>query len=1058
MKQVISFFIRRPIWANALIVLTALFGIISILSLNRSFFPELNPTNIFINVTYPGASPVEMEEGVTIKIEEALKGISGIEEIASSSQENYASITVTAYQDADLDEVATEVKNAVDGISNFPVGAEKPIVNKQKTTGMSARAAFISVSGNIDLFELKRIAEEIEDDFLKSGVISEVEVNGYPPLEFSIEVKEEALLRYNLTFDDIVAAVSNNNRDVSAGAIKTEEEELLIRSNAKRNEADEIEAILLRADRDGRTVTIGDVANVSFQFAETPQKSFMNGNRNVVIQVNKTPDEDLGDMAEFIDEYVQQFNAVNEDVQMTIMFQFYDMLSDRISLLAKNGIVGLLLVLVTLGLFLSLRLSAWVAFGIPFSFLGMFVIGVFYGMTINMISLFGMILVVGILVDDGIVIAENIFSHYERGKKAHIAALEGTMEVLPSVFTSVLTTIVAFSVLLFIEGMEMMAEMAFVVIAALAFSLIEAFLILPAHLSTKSVFSTGGNGFMARLRAKTDQAISFLKHKMYGTLLSWVLRRRRLTVFIPLVFIVTVIVLLNKNVIRTTFFPSIPFDDLKIEVAFTPGEREHKTQAFLEYCQEKVLEVRNELIEETGDTLITYTTVEVGYTESLGETGANTGMIRASLDLEGKGVSSFEIARRVQEKIGPVYDAEKFTVGGANRWGKPVSISLSGKNFREIKEAKDYLKATLREMPDLKDVTDNSGIGKREILLELKPKAYLLGLNHNEISKQIRQGFFGQEAQRLIIGTDEVKIWVRYPEEGRASIGRLERTRIKTANGQEYPLAELVNYNIERGEVNIRHFDGAREIRIEADQQNPYASTTDIIKKLQSTVIPEILARYPSLDVEFKGQVERAEKSTSSGAVMLLTAIFIMILIISLNFNSVYQAFIIIAVLPAGIFGSVLGHGIEHLPVSTLSAWGMIALMGILVNDAVVFLDTYNRNLKAGMDVKNAIFDAGLSRFRPIILTSVTTVAGLYPLILEDSFQAQFLIPMAVSVAYGVLFGTFFILVFFPVLVLGMNDIKRLFSWTWTGEKPLPETVEPVIRDQHRWKALEEEL
>jgi multidrug efflux pump subunit AcrB len=1057
-KQVISFFIRKPIWANAIIVLTLIFGVVSMLNLNRAFFPELNPTNIFINVSYPGASPVEMEEGVTIKVEEALKGISGIEEISSSSQENYASVTVQAYQDADLDEVAIEVKNAVDGISNFPLGAEKPIVNKQKTSGMSASAAFISLSGEVDLFELKRIAEEVEDDFLRSGVISEVTLNGYPPLEFSIEVKEDALLRYQLTFDDIVLAVRNNNRDVSGGAIKTTEEELLIRSNAKQNDASKISRILLRADADGRSITIGDVAEVSFQFAETPMKGFMNGQRNIVIQVNKTPTEDLGAIANFIEAYTEKFNKENHAVEMTIMFQFYDMLNDRIQLLRNNGIIGLILVLVTLGLFLSLRLSFWVAFGIPFSFLGMFIIGVLNGMTINMISLFGMILVVGILVDDGIVIAENIFSHFERGKKAHQAALDGTTEVLPSVFTSVLTTIVAFSVLLFIEGMEMMAEMAFVVIAALAFSLIEAFLILPSHLSSKKILNKNNSTVMSTIRRGTDRFIAFMRDTMYGTLLKWVLRRKRLAVFIPLVFIAVVIAMLQSKVIRTTFFPSIPFDDLKIQVAFTPGEREQKTQAFLEYCEEKVLEVRDELLEETGDTLIKYTTVSVGYTESLGESGANTGMIRASLDLEGKGVSSFEIARRIQEKIGPVYDAEKFVVGGANRWGKPVSISLSGKNFREIKEAKEFLKAALHQLPDLKDITDNSGIGKREVLLELKPKAYLLGLNHTEISRQIRQGFFGEEAQRLIVGTDEVKIWVRYPEEGRGSLGRLERSRIKTSNGQEFPLSELVNYQIERGEVNIRHFDGAREIRIEADQQDPYASTTEIITKIKTGLMPELKARYKGLDVEFKGQVERAEKSTNSGGIMLLIAILIMVLIISLNFNSVYQAILIIAVLPAGIFGAILGHGIQHLPVSTLSAWGMIALMGILVNDAVVFLDTYNRNLKSGMLVKEAIYNAGISRFRPILLTSITTVAGLYPLILEDSFQAQFLIPMAVAVAYGVLFGTFFILVFFPVLVLGMNDIKRLLSWFWNGKKPTPEEIEPTVKDMERWKTLEGEL
>lgn len=1054
MRKVVDFFIERPIWANAILMLTVIFGLISLINMSSSFFPELQPTRITVSVFYPGASPEEMEEGVTIKVEESLKGISGIEETYSTSSENTATIVITTYQDADLDEVGTEVKNAVDGISSWPAGAEKPVVIVQKTNGMASRVAFVAIYGDVDRFKLKEAAEDVEDDMLNSGKISQVNIMGYPETEFSVEIRESDLLRYNLTFDDVANAIRLNNRDVSAGMIKTPDEEMLIRSKAKSIQIDEISNITIRTTPEGQRLRVGDVADIKYQFQDSPMETFMQGKRNVVFNIEKLPEEDLGAISDFIEEYVKDFNEQNEDLHMDIMFNFNSMLSDRITLLLKNGGMGLLLVLVTLGLFLNLRLSFWVAVGIPFSFLGMFIVGSIYGMTINMISLFGMILVVGILVDDGIVIAENIYSHYERGKPPHQAALDGTLEVLPAVFTSILTTVIAFSVLLFIDGMEMMAEMAFVVIAALLFSLAEAFFVLPSHLSSKYILKNKKQRKYS-FRRILDKALYWMRDVLYADMLKWVIRHRRISFFIPLAFIVIVIALVSTKVIRTTFFPVIPFDDIKIEVAFKPGERESKTKAFLQNCEQKVQEVARELKEEKGEDLVTYTTVEIGYTESLGESGANTGMVRVNLDVEGKKTSSFEIAKRIREKIGEVKDAEKFTVGGQMRWGKPVSISLRGKNFREIKEAKEYLKAKLNERPDLKDVTDNAGLGKREIHLELRPEAYLLGLNHGEISRQIRQGFFGDEVQRLIVGTDEARVWVRYPEEDRKSLAQLEKMRIRTPGGQSYPIKQLVDYDIERGEVKISHFDGSREIRIDADQTDAYASTTEILASIRKEVIPELKARFPTINVEYMGQQKRAAKSTSSGGYMLLVAIFLMLLIISLNFNSFYQGLLIIMVIPAGVCGSMLGHGIENMPVSILSAWGMIALMGILVNDAVVYLDTFNRNLKSGMHIEDAMFKAGIQRFRPIILTSVTTVAGLYPLILETSFQAQFLIPMGVSVAYGVLFGTFFILLFLPALVLSMNDLKRAIKWMWTGDKPSREEVEPTLIDIRRLREID---
>ena len=1053
MRNLISFFIRRPIWANAIIVLTVMFGVTAIVTMDRSFFPEQDPNRIGISVFYNGASPLEMEEGVTVKVEQALKGISGIDEIYSTSSENVASVSVIAYKDADLDEVLRDVENAVDGINSFPDGAEKPTIVKQRSF-MNSRASFISLSGDVDIIKLKETAEKIEDDLLNTDAISQVLKDGYPSTEFSIEVKEEQLLRYNLKFDDVANAIRFNNRDVSAGSVKTDGEEYLIRAKAKQNTENGIEDLVIRTTLNGDIITIGDVAEVKYQFADSPVKSYVNGDRNVTLTIMKLEDEDLGDISVEVKKYVEEFNAKHEDMKLTIMFQFYDMLKQRIDMLLNNGFIGLLLVLIVLGLFLNLRLSVWVAAGIPISFLGMFVVGALYGITINMISLFGMILVVGIIVDDGIVIAENIYAHYEKGKTPYQATLDGTMEVISSVFTSVLTTVTAFSVLLFIEGMEQMQEMAFVVIASLLFSLIEAFLVLPSHLRSKQLQKKEKKStFFSRIKLAVENSIMYLKEKVYGAALKAIMYRkglRRTLVFFPLVFIIIISTLLSTGVIQSTFFPAIPFDDFKVEFAYKSGEPKEKTTEFMWYCYDQVMEVKYELEKEYGDTLITYVSAVIGSTEELGEGGSHAGMVRVNLDVEGAAISSFEIARRVENKIQKDPTLEKFMVGGGNRWGKPVEIALKGNDYRQIKEAKEYLKKELAKMPELKDITDNGGQGNREILLKLTEKARLLGLTHLDITKQIRQGFFGEEVQKLIIGTEEVRVWVRYPEEDRKSLGQLDDIKIKTATGQLIPLKELVEYEIERGEVSIKHFDGIREIRVDAAQVDAYASTSEINIDIKEKIIPQLTANYPGVKVEFRGQAEAAGKSGESMAIITLILVMLMLLILSLNFNSLWQGLMFFLIILIGPFCAMLGHGMEHAPFSLLSVWGVIALMGVLVNDAIVFLDKYNRNLREGINPIDAAIDAGKSRFRPILLTSITTIAGLYPLILEPSFQAQFLVPMAISVAYGVLFGTVFILMFFPLLILMFNDVRRTFKWLWTGVKPTQEEVEPALIDMKR--------
>ncbi|MBX2841858.1 MAG: efflux RND transporter permease subunit [Flammeovirgaceae bacterium] len=1054
MLELIEKFVKFKILSNIVIAVTIIAGIVSILNTKRSFFPETKPRNITIQVVYPGASPEELEEGVTLKVEEAIKSIPGIDEVNSTSSENMASIQIKTLKGYDLDDIYTETKNAVDRINSFPLGAERPTIYKEKPR---STAMFLGLTGDkTDLFELKKYAEEIEDDLLASGVISQVNVSGFPNLEISIEVTEENLSRYSLSFDQVANVVRQNNRDISAGSIKGSSEEVLIRSRAKETSAEKIGEIILRANNGGSYLLLRDVATITEKFEDVPVRALLNGKESVSIRIDKLPEEDLVEISDFASEYVVKFDEKHPSLHLEVTYDFMDMLTQRLSMLISNGGFGLILVVIALGLFLSVRLSFWVAWGIPSSFLGMFFFAQFIGITINMISLFGMILVVGILVDDGIVIAENIYAHFEKGKNPYRAAVDGTMEVMSAVFTSVSTTIVAFIPILLLDGgMEFLFEMAIVVILSLVFSLLEAFLVLPAHLASEHVLRSKNK--TSKIRNALNGAINYLKINIYGKALTFTIKHKWISITAVTALFPITIGLLGGGVIKATFFPQIPFSSININVEFKAGTRESIVEKTIASFEKDIWELNEELKKEHKDTVnfINYTFSNLGFSTDGSGSGSHVGSINVfHRELEGDPIDGFQLNNLLREKIGKVPEAEKLTVGGGNsRWGKPVSIRLMGKDFEELTNAKNFLKGKLNEISDLNEITDNITVGKRELQVELTSQAYFLGLTHNEIVKQIRQGFFGEEVQRLQKGKDEVKVWVRYPEVGRRNVGQLDEMKVKYS-GNEYGLDEMVDYEVSRGVADIRHYNAARTVTVEADLVDPYGEVPPILSKIENDIVPEINALYPTVKVDYGGQAEESAKSRKELMTYFGGAFFVMFLLIMLNFKSFYQAVLIMAMIPLGWLGAILGHGIQGIPVSILSAWGMIALSGVIINDAVVFLDKYNRNLRDGMKVYDAAFDAGISRFRPILLTSITTVCGLFPLLVEGSFQAQFLIPMACSIAFGVLIGTFIILLFFPVLIILFNDIRQGTTWLWTGEKPEPEAVERVIIDQEKEELL----
>lgn len=1124
MRNLIFFFVKRPIWGNAFIVLILMFGLFSIFTMKRSFFPELDPNTIVVSVFYPGASPSEMEEGVTIKVEQAVKGLAAIEEINSTSGENMATITIKAYQDADMESLLSDVENMINSINSFPQGAERPIITRLKSGGMGSVVAFVGISSKKDKISevaLIDMAAKVERDLLNTKEITQIEKNGFPTKEISVNIRETDLLRYGISMQEVALAIGTKNIDLTAGLIRGGVQEMSVRANDRGITEEEISAISLRSTGTGENITVGDVANVVLGYSEDSQESKFNGKSAVSFRIEKTLEQDIARISEELHKYQKKFNTDNPGFQFDIYFEFNEMLNERIDLLTTNGISGLVLVLICLGLFLNIKLSAWVAFGIPFSFLGMFIIGMAYGMTINMISLFGMILVVGILVDDGIVIAENIYSHFEMGKSPQKAALDGTMEVLPSVFSSIVTTIVAFSVLFFVEGLEMMREMAFVAIACLAFSLFEAFFILPAHLAHKKILSENlkpvysiwkGLGLIIlgvavvylgawiipddepsfgqllfpfslfiigailclkgfsnsplelKIRTIADMFIKYVRDIWFKESVEMIVGSKRkwyrLTFFFPFIFVIVTIVMFASGTISATFFPNIPPDFFSIEAAYNPGDNKEQTQRFIDKATLILLEENERIIKENGDSLMTYYSSNIGFSQNLGQSGNHTGTVSVFVDIENSKTPLDTLMNRVIKRLNDTPEG-KLTqdtyVGGFNRFGKEIELGLTSLNEQNLLKSRQQLKKEMSNMEGVINIKDNMPPGRNEITIKMKPQAEIFGISKGEVLNQIRQGFFGQEAQRIIIGTDEVKIWVRYPKEDRSSTMDLENMKIKNAAGVAIPLKEICDFEMGRAPESLKRRNGLRIIKIDAESTDP-DKVAEINQAIFDSLVPKITSIYPDVQTVKLGQFERSQKTGNSMIYVVLICMVLMFVIIALHFNSLSQSFLIMLVIPAGLAGAIIGHGLVGLPVSLLSAFGMIALLGVLVNDAIVYLDRYNQLLLTGMTLREAAIEAAVSRFRPILLTSLTTVGGLLPMIAEKSMQAQFLIPMATSIAFGVLFGTVFILFFYPAAILFWNDRARLGKMLWRWEKVSPLEVEPALRLQKKTHEIEESI
>ncbi len=1070
MRNVIAYFIKYHVAVNVIIIAFAIFGIAGAKSLKSSFFPLTDSKNIFITITYPGASPQEVEEGIVLKIEDNLKGLEGVERVTSTSRENSGNINVEIEKGRDIDFMLLQVKNAVDRVPTFPTGMEPLIVSKLEAIRQTISFA---ISGEqIPLATLKQIGRQIENDIRAIDGISQVEIRGYPQEEIEIAVNENSLLAYNISFTEVAQAVGNANILVTGGNIKTDAEEYLIRANNRSYYGDELSNVIVRADPSGQTVRLKDVAIVRDRFSETPNASYFDGNLSVNTTITSTNTEDLIGSAEKVREYVEIFNQKYNNVQLSVVSDLSKVLTGRTQLLTENAVMGMILVLLFLSLFLNTRLAFWVAFGLPIAFLGMFIFAGFFDVTINVLSLFGMIIVIGILVDDGIVIAENIYQHYERGKSPIQAAIDGTMEVIPPIVSAIITTVLAFSIFLFLDGRigDFFSEVSVIVILTLVVSLVEALIILPAHLAHSKALrpvskepKTGLARAFAKLRVineSGDRMMAWMRDKLYSPTLKFAMNYKLLTFSFFAVALILTLGSVGGGIIRTSFFPRIASDRVQVELLMPNGTNERVTDSIISLIEQKSEIVNQELtdkyLKDTDKDLFENVIKEIG-------PGSSTATLTINM-LPGEerpnAIRSDMVSNRLRELVGPVIGVESLIYGsGGNFGGDPVSISLLGNNIQELKAAKKELKTWMEDNTALKDVADNDPAGIKEIRLQLKENAYLLGLDLRNIMNQVRAGFFGAQAQRFQRGQDEIRVWVRYDRENRSSISNLDEMRIVAPNGSRVPLKEIANYVIERGDVAINRLDGQREIQISSDlKDEKTTSATDVLLEIQNDVMPALLAKYPTVTPSYEGQNREAGKMMASLKVVGLSVLLLIYITIAFTFRSFSQPLMLLLLVPFSLTAVAWGHWLHDFPINILSMLGIIALIGIMVNDGLVLIGKFNTNLREGMHFDAALYEAGRSRFRAIFLTSVTTIAGLAPLMLETSRQAQFLIPMAISIAYGIGFATFLTLIMLPLFLSFSNKLKVGTKWLATGDNITKEEVERAIKEQKEGLHLEAEI
>jgi len=1055
MKRLINFFVRYPVMVTLGLMIIVLMGILSFSQTRYTLNPPEGPTEIYVNITYRGASPLEIEERAISRIEENLNGINGMDRHTSTARENSGRITVEIFEWADIDKVLVDVENAVNRVTDFPAEMDRPIVFKQE---MLNPTISLALTGNISLQQKRDYADQIRDEFLVEKGISNVFLHGFPPEEITIELNDEQMERFGIFPQEVAEAVKKNNIDVTGGELKLVDANWQIRTENKERTALEISQIPVRSGLNGQRVLLKDIASIKDQFDDQPIERYLNGDESVVIQVVTTNDENLVAIAEEVKEYAGHFNTLHSGVELTVVEDFSEFVYERVNSLRSNAIFGLILVLLILTLFLDKRIAMWVSLTIPLAILGTFATTLLgYDFTINPVSIFGIILVLGMLVDTGVVVAENIYRRYnEFGESPVESARNGAAEVASPMIISLLTTATAFSLFFFLPGKPgaFFTEVSFVVVSALLAALIVTFLFLPQKLTVSKVLSDQNK--QTRFEKAMASGLTNFRDRYFIPFTDYVSHRWRwLNVAAFILFLMGSVLLIRTGVVPVTFFPYLDDDVQLVRIEMEPGVPVDTTRAKLIKIEEAVYHVGDRLTAERADNEKVIRNVE----RILGPESHQGELRIVMMGGEERGIPAYEINNMFREEVGDVPGTNYIRFISAlaeHRFGGlPVDISVSGKKMDEIQKAAEKLKMALSKRDDLVDVADTDQRGNPELHIELANAGEQLGLSLQDIMMQVRTAFFGMEVQTLQRNGDDVRVWLRFPEENRESYRDLLDVKIRTSKGV-YPLSQVAHIFPTEASLNINHINGRRTIRVDADLADPSLSAPGILGDINENTLSDLKQEFPGVQFVLEGQNRESAKVTEAMQSVAPIILLIILALIVINFQSFSQTVLVLLSLPFAFTGVVIGHWVHGATMNIFSLIGMIALIGILINNLLVLITAFNDNLKAGMNFEEALKDAVRSRFRPILLTTLSTVAGLVPMIFVGGLASAFLKPPAISIAYGLTFGLLISLTLAPAFLVIFNNCKFKFL-ELMGKKPdTQESIEPavILHEHHKKSAL----
>lgn len=1045
MKRAIAWFAENGVAANLLMMVLLVGGLLTLPQIKQEVFPEIAIEVVTVTVPYRGATPEEVEEGVCVRIEEAIQDVEGLKRLRSTAAEGAGVVIAELEPGADVRKAVEDIKTRVDAIETFPVETEKPVVQQAL---LRVQVINVAISGDVDERTLRSLGQRVRDDLVALPGLSHADLVAVRPYEISIELSEAALRRHGLRFDDVVAAVQRSSLDLPAGSLRTAGGEILLRTKGQAYHAEEFARLPLLSRADGTRLRLGDVANVVDGFEETESYARFDGKPAVLVQVFRVGDQSALDVARIVRDYVADERLhLPPGIALTTWQDDSQILRARLDTLLNDGWQGFALVLLALALFMEVRMAFWVGMGMPIAILGALWFLPSLDVSINVLSLFAFLLVLGVLVDDAIVVGENVFTHRQRGVPPLRAAIAGTQQVTTPVVFGVLCSMAAFTPLLLIPGAmgEFTATIPRVVITVLLVSLIETQFILPSHLAHIHAIAPRDRWALLRGWVRVQEAMSRGLERLirggYEPLLRRALEWRYVTLATGVAALILALGLIGGGWARFVFMPQIEADNVVAFLTMPQGTPVEVTAAALERLERSAEEVRRELESKEPGSVYRHVLTSVGQqptrarqeedrTGRVGVRSASGHLGEVNIELtpsEQRVVTSAEVAALWRERTGSLPDVVEldFTSRLFDA-GAPVDVQLQGKDVPSLRAAAEALKTRLAAYPGVFDVNDSFRGGKQEIRLALEPSAEALGLTLADLARQVRQAFYGDEVQRIQRGRDDVRVMVRYPESDRRTLESLEEMHIRTPDGAAVPFSAVATVQHGRGFASIERADRLRVIRVTADVDPARTTPNEVVADLQATVLPEILAAHPGISYSLQGEQREQQEFLGAMGRNFGIALLLIYALLAIPLRSYLQPFLIMSAIPFGMVGALLGHVLLGYDLSMFSVIGLVALSGVVVNDNLVLVDFVNQRRAEGVSLKAAASIAGVARFRPIVLNSVTSFVGLLPLLLNRSVQAQFLIPMAISLSFGVLFSTLVTLMLVPATYLVLDDLQGL--------------------------------